>query len=76
MPNQPRALQFDVLESFIDADVEILRANVNDIFFNNICSLVSEGETIVSTGSIYLAGEVLGALKSQKADGLSDIFKA
>ncbi|MBE6414229.1 MAG: bifunctional folylpolyglutamate synthase/dihydrofolate synthase [Verrucomicrobiaceae bacterium] len=76
VPNQPRALQFDVLESFIDADVEILRANVNDIFFNNICSLVSEGETIVSTGSIYLAGEVLGALKSQKADGLSDIFKA
>ena len=76
VPNQPRALPFEVLESFIDSDVEIIKANVSDIFFNNKCSLVSEGETIVSTGSIYLAGEVLGALKSQKADGLSDILKA
>ncbi len=75
VPNQPRALSFDVLEKFIDTDVEVIKAKVSDIFFNNICSLVDEGQTIVSTGSIYLAGEVLGALKSQKADGLSDVLK-
>ena len=75
VPNQPRALQFDALEKFINTDVEVIRANVGDIFYNNECSLVANNETIVSTGSIYLAGEVLGALKSQQTDGLSDILK-
>ena len=74
VPNQPRALSFDELESFVDADVEVQRALVGDIFHNNTCSLVSRGETIVSTGSIYLAGEVLASLKATTADGLSDLI--
>ncbi len=74
VPNQPRALGFEELEKLVDGDVEVVRSKVSDIFQNGICTFAHEGETVVSTGSIYLAGEVLAALKSISSDGLSDLI--
>ncbi len=74
VPNQPRALSFEELEKFIVGDVEVVRSRVKDVFKNGICTFAQDGETVVSTGSIYLAGEVLASLKSTSPDGLSDLI--
>ena len=47
---------------------------VEDLYGKGLrCSQVSPGDTIVCTGSIYLAGEVLAALGGKIPDGLQDI---
>lgn len=74
VPNEPRALGFEALEKLTPASVETMRANVGDIYHDGLCELVRTGETVVSTGSIYLAGEILSALGGKKSDGLSDLI--
>ncbi len=74
VPNQPRALNFEALEKFVAGNVEVVRSKVEDVFKNGICTFAQDGETVVSTGSIYLAGEVLASLKSTSQDGLSDLI--
>ena len=76
VPNQPRALDYNALKKCIpQCDVEIEERKVSDIFHPNFeCTIVSKGEQIICTGSIYLAGEVLAALSGNSPDGLSDIF--
>ena len=73
-PNQPRALSVEELKKLLPGGIETLSAKVNEIFVNNNCTLVSKGEVVVSTGSIYLAGEVLASLGKGSVDGLSDII--
>lgn len=73
-PNQPRALSVDELEKLLPKGVKSRKAKVSEIFSQNKCVLATEGETVVSTGSIYLAGEVLQALGNGVCDGLSDII--
>ena len=75
VPKQPRALDFKELEECIgDCGVEISQMRVEDLYGKGLrCSQVSPGDTIVCTGSIYLAGEVLAALGGKIPDGLQDI---
>ncbi len=75
VPDQPRALGFGALRKCLgECSVEVLEARVGDVFkAGNVCDFVGAGETIVSTGSIYLAGEVLAALGGGKPDNLQDI---
>lgn len=74
VPHEPRALNFEALKKCIGkCDVPILECEVGEVFkpgWN--CAYAGAGETIVSTGSIYLAGEVLAALQGVSPDGLSD----
>ena len=59
VPHEPRALNFEALKKCIGkCDVPILECEVGEVFkpgWN--CAYAGAGETIVSTGSIYLAGE-------------------
>ncbi len=74
VPNQPRALQFDALRRCLgDTDIPIENGEVSKIFKSgNVCEIAQEGDTIISTGSIYLAGEVLAALSGSQVDFLQD----
>lgn len=75
-PNEDRALSFDELQSCLPKDVNIETENseVEKLFGKNSCSLVKNGETIVCTGSCYLAGEVLSILSGKNKDNLQDIL--
>ncbi len=74
VPNQPRALNFDALRRCLgETDIPIENGKVAEIFkCGNICTLAKSGDTIISTGSIYLAGEVLAALSGEINDSLQD----
>lgn len=78
VPNQPRSLSFEKMEEFIPENFprdKIFRRKVSDVFshpFRCFENLNDSAGVIVSTGSIYLAGEVLASLKGEEADGLSD----
>lgn len=78
VPKQPRALSFEEMEALIPKDFareKILRREVEEVFsapFKCVENFESEISAIVSSGSIYLAGEVLAALSGEKCDGLSD----
>ncbi len=73
-PNQPRASSFEELRECLGETNAIVReSTVGEIFKSgNKCTAVKVGETIISTGSIYLAGEVLAALSGGESDGLQD----
>lgn len=74
VPREPRALNFEALKKCVgDCGVPIEECEVGEVFRpGRRCPYVGAGETIVSTGSIYLAGEVLAALSGTTPDGLSD----
>ncbi len=74
VPNQPRALGFDELAEFLDTSAPVVRATAGESFADGACAFAAAGDTVVSTGSIYLAGEVLGALTSKKSDCLGDLI--
>lgn len=74
VPNQPRATGFETLERLLKTSAPVRRASVEELFGGGVCRFAKAGETIVSTGSIYLAGEVLSALGGSRPDGLSDII--
>ena len=75
VPKQPRALGFDALRKCLGkCGVEVINGEVSEIFGSgNSCTAVGRGETIVSTGSIYLAGEIMAALSGGTADNMQDI---
>ena len=75
VPKQPRALTFEELRECIgECGAEISQMRVEDLYKSDFtCSAVGAGDTIVCTGSIYLAGEVLAALGGKIPDGLQDI---
>ena len=74
-PNQPRALSVDELKKCLGkVDVDVETAKVSDIYKSGkICTCVEPTDTIISTGSIYLAGEVLACISGGGTDGLQDI---
>ena len=74
VPHEPRALNFEALKKCVgDCGVPIEECEVGEVFRpGRQCPYAGAGETIVSTGSIYLAGEVLAALSGTTPDGLSD----
>ena len=74
-PNQPRALPFDALKKCLgECNVPVETAKVDDIYkAGNICTCASPTDTVISTGSIYLAGEVLASISGSGVDGLQDI---
>lgn len=74
VPDQPRATGFDALESMLQTSVPVYRETVAGLFGGGVCRRAKAGETVVCTGSIYLAGEVLSALSGSCADGLSDLI--
>ena len=62
-PEQDRACDFAELESCIPPNFrgEVVRAELPTLFpAPGECALGTEGDTVVVTGSVYLAGEVLG----------------
>ena len=74
VPREPRALNFAALKKCVgDCGAPVEECEVGKVFRpGNECPYVGSGETIVSTGSIYLAGEILAALSGTLPDGLSD----
>ena len=67
-PAQPRSAGFDVLRSYIPADVSlpVEDSSIDQLFpGKGICTVGEPGDTIVVTGSIYLLGEVLERLSEQ-----------
>ena len=75
-PKEPRALSFEKLREKIPPSFpreKILNRRVDEVYVKPFdCREIGPGETIISTGSIYLAGEVLSALGAGVSDGLSD----
>ncbi len=64
-PSQPRAYPFNKLLDFIPKEFigKVHNSTVKKIFPNiGECSIGSPDETVVATGSIYLAGEICEAL--------------
>ncbi len=73
-PNQPRALPISALRKLIpQTSAEIFESTVAELFPPSKSSpAVQNGETIISTGSIYLAGEVLASLNNSHPDNMQD----
>ena len=74
VPDQPRALSFEELEALTPKGVSTMRAKVQEVYSNGKCLLAEDGDVVVSTGSIYLAGEVLSSLYSEPKDSMSDLI--
>lgn len=74
VPDQPRALSFEELEALTPKGVPTMRAKVQEVYSNGKCLLAEDGDVVVSTGSIYLAGEVLSSLYSEPKDSMSDLI--
>jgi len=74
-PNQPRALPVDELRKCLgDCAVEVETGKVSDIYKKGyVCTCAEPSDTVISTGSIYLAGEVLASIDGSDADNLQDI---
>ena len=73
-PRQPRACTAAVLHAHLPADCELqpVETSVAALFPGpGRCSVGKPGDRIVVTGSIYLLGEVLGALGGRSHDALS-----
>ncbi len=75
VPNQPRALEFEsLLRCLGDCDIPVEMGKVSKIFKSkNICTITNPNDTVISTGSIYLAGEILSAISGKESDSLQDI---
>ena len=74
VPDQPRALSFEELEALTPKGVPTMRAKVQNVYSNGKCLVAEDGDVVVSTGSIYLAGEVLSSLYSEPKDSMSDLI--
>lgn len=64
-PAQPRASTFEELEAAVPKDFtgRVTRSSVKGLFpFPGHCAAGEPGDTVVTTGSIYLIGEVMEAL--------------
>lgn len=74
-PNEDRALDFDELKKCLpkSANVEVENSTVQKLFAPD-SRILCENQTIVCTGSCYLAGEVLAEIKNVECDALQDIL--
>ncbi|MBR4597549.1 MAG: bifunctional folylpolyglutamate synthase/dihydrofolate synthase [Opitutales bacterium] len=76
-PQEDRALTFEELRGCMPrgAEVEIQNSTVCELFpEKSRTSAVGANETLVCTGSCYLAGEVLSRISGIERDGLEDIL--
>lgn len=74
-PKQDRALSYEDLEECLpNKKINYKFSSVEKIFSKHFCSEIEQGDTILCTGSIYLAGEVLSQLNALKNDSLHDKF--
>ncbi len=75
-PDNPRSLSQNDLSALLDYPHPPYEAcEVAELFpRKNFCAKIAEDEILVCTGSIYLAGEILGALEGGMADRLQDIL--
>lgn len=72
VPHQARACSHQTLRQFIPTDFEgnVYDASVADLLSpESLARLGGEDETIVVTGSIYLAGEVMAQLQPERGPG-------
>lgn len=72
VPEQLRAVSWEVLETFIPEDYEgsTKRGTVAGIFpGGDVCRVGEPGDTVVVTGSIYLLGEVMQRLGKTGVEG-------
>ncbi len=71
--NNPRSLKIDELLSLkTNANVELVPTSVEALFPELASANISDDEILVSTGSIYLAGEILARLDGFASDNLHD----
>lgn len=74
-PNEDRALSFEELKECLPPNhPDFQNAEICDIFSKDFCSLSSESDCVICTGSCYLAGEVLARISASKRDNLQDIL--
>lgn len=74
-PKEDRALTFKGLEKCLpESHPLISNKQISEIFNGQIESNFEKGDTIVCTGSCYLAGEVLSIIKNLKRDNFQDIL--
>ncbi len=70
---QDRALSTSRLREFItNKEVKVEESSVDKFFDESNLSKLKRGDTVISTGSIYLAGEVLAKVKGLAKPMLSD----
>lgn len=77
-PNEPRALDFWELEECLPERRPPFSNSEVDALFPRpgFCAEAAPGDTIVCTGSCYLAGEILARLTAAKRDNLQDRLPA
>lgn len=71
IPQQARACGFAEIRGLIPANFQgaVHESEVKKLFIGtNLCHWSSAEDTVVVTGSIYLAGEVMGYLRSQQGE--------
>jgi dihydrofolate synthase/folylpolyglutamate synthase len=76
VPHQQRACSVEQLRSLIPADFrgKVVDDEVERIFpSHRTCAIGEVGDTVVVTGSIYLAGEVLGRLDPTNSGSDNDL---
>lgn len=77
-PGEDRALTFGELKECMpkNSDVKTENSSVQELFSENAASSEYKNETLVCTGSCYLAGEVLARISGRSRDFLQDILPA
>ncbi|MBR6388652.1 MAG: bifunctional folylpolyglutamate synthase/dihydrofolate synthase [Opitutales bacterium] len=76
-PKEDRALSFEELKECMPKNSKTQTQNsaVEELFpEKNSTSAAAAGETLVCTGSCYLAGEILARISGAERDGLQDIL--
>ena len=78
VPKEDRALSFEELKECMPENgaPETENSEIKKLFPEKyLCQETNAGETIVCTGSCYLAGEVLARISGGERDGLQDVIK-
>ena len=72
VPDQPRAVSHEILESFVTPDFTggCIRSTVTQLFpGGDQCDAGTSDDIVVVTGSIYLLGEVMGRIQQSNSRG-------
>ena len=72
VPDQPRAVSHEILESFVTRDFTggCIRSTVTQLFpGGDQCDAGTSDDIVVVTGSIYLLGEVMGRIQQSNSRG-------
>ena len=76
-PKEDRALSFEELKNCMpkNSKTQTQNSTVEELFPEKYASsAIGAGETLVCTGSCYLAGEILARISGAERDGLQDIL--